>query len=88
VVGDRLEEDDHLPTRARRRAAARIRAASSLGRGTAIRPWVSRSAPIELSLWKCPPKPFWYASPCRRTTIGFWNWPFEKNASEHASPRN
>ena len=24
-----------------------------------IRPGMSRSAVIELSLWKCPPKPFW-----------------------------
>src|SRR5689334_19565817 len=49
---------------------------------------MSRSAPTELSLWKCPPNPFWYASPWMRTTIGFWNWRFEKKDSEHASPRS
>ena len=26
-----------------------------------IRPGMSSSAPMELSLWKCPPKPRWYA---------------------------
>ncbi|CAM5354244.1 hypothetical protein RLIN73S_03298 [Rhodanobacter lindaniclasticus] len=37
-----------------------INAASSprLGQPT-TRPGMSRSAVIELSLWKCPPKPFW-----------------------------
>ena len=49
---------------------------------------ISRRAPMELSLWKWPPKPFWYASPWMRTTIGFVNWPSEKYAREQASPRN
>jgi hypothetical protein len=57
-----------------------MRAASSPRAGAAITsPGMSRSAPMLLSLWKWPPKPFWYASPGTRTTIGFRNWPELKN---------
>ena len=41
-----------------------MRAASSPRDGTAsTRPGMSRRAPMLLSLWKWPPKPFWYARP-------------------------
>ena len=53
-----------------------MRAASSPRAGTAsTSPGMSRSAPTLLSLWKWPPKPFWYARPATRTTIGLRNWP-------------
>ena len=49
---------------------------------------MSRSTATELSLWKCPPNPFWYARPAMRTTIPLRYWPLEKKRSDAASPRS
>ncbi len=58
-------------------AATQVRsmpAASSPFEGEAmINPGTSRSTATELSLWKCPPNPFWYAYDAIRTTIGLAN---------------
>ena len=67
-----------------------MRAASSPRDGTAItRPGMSRSAPIELSLWKWPPKPFWYAEPGDAHDHRVAELAVElKNCSDAASPRS
>jgi hypothetical protein len=62
VERDRLEEHDHAPAGLRQRDrsaqhARRVVAARSAI--ASIEPGMSRRAPIELSLWKWPPKPFW-----------------------------
>jgi hypothetical protein len=47
-------------TRAAAMQVRSIAAASSPRLGLAMtRPGMSRSTATELSLWKCPPKPFW-----------------------------
>ena len=73
-------------------AATHVRsiAAASSGRaGDAITsPGMSRSTATESSLWKWPPKPFWYPYPAIRTTIPLRYWPCEKNCSVAASPRS
>ena len=48
---------------------------------------MSRSAVIELSLWKWPPKPRWYPSDAMRITIGLRYWSLLKNCRLAASPR-
>src|SRR5207253_1958266 len=64
--------------------------AASSGRAGQARtsPGMSRNTARELSLWKWPPKPSWYASPAMRTTRGFLYAPREKKAIDAASPRS
>ena len=51
-------------------------------------PGMSRSTPIALSLWKCPPNPLREASAAIRTTRPLAYCPSEKKPNVAASPRS